>query len=126
MKKAVGAGILLLAMVALSAWNVRYLDAFTEEIEDKLALSRACWSAGDTDTAAALTEEALSDWLAGAPYTHVFIRHAEVDAATDAFYELLAVLDAEDNAGAGRTFERLTAHLESIDGMEHVTAKSVF
>lgn len=125
MKKAVTAGLLLLAMVAASGWNVRFLDDFTDAMVGTLERSRECWAAGDVKKAAALAESVLEDWLDAAPYTHIFIRHAEVDAATDAFYDLLAALEGDDGP-AGRIYDRLEAHLGSIDDMEHVTVRSVF
>ena len=126
MKKAVLAGLLMLGMLGLSLWNVRHLDAFTEGLQATLDLSRERWAAGEARSAAALVEEALADWHGAEGYTHIFIRHTEVDSATDAFYDLLAALSEEDGAAAGRSYERLSAHLRSIDTMEHVTVKSVF
>ncbi len=125
MKKAVGAALLLSAMAGLSVWNIRTLDRFTDRMEEKLELSRSCWLAGDDAGAARLAESVLSDWFGAEDYTHVFIRHAEVNEATDAFYDLLGALSGEDSAAAGRAYDRLEAHLESIDTMEHVTLRSV-
>lgn len=126
MKKAVLAGLLMLAMLGVSVWNTRHLDVFTDELKTTLERSRALWSDGDAPGASALAEQALTDWFAAEGYTHIFIRHSEVDSATDAFYDLLSALSGEDASTAGRAFDRLEAHLESIDTMEHVTVKSVF
>ena len=125
MKKAVIAGVLTLGMLGLSLWNVHHLDAFTDGLRGTLERSRERWTQGDAEGAAALAEQALDDWLSAEGYTHIFIRHAEVDRATDAFYDLLAALSGGD-AAADRAFDRLEEHLRSIDSMEHVTVKSVF
>ena len=126
MKKAVLAGAIMLSMLALSLWNTHHLDAFTDDLVAILERSRTCWAAGDAQGAAALADQALSSWFAAENYTHIFIRHAEVDSATDAFYSLLAALSGEDIAAAGRAYERVIAHLHMIDAMEHLTLKSVF
>lgn len=126
MKKAILAGALMLGMLGLSVWNICHLDAFTDELEVTLELSRALWAEGDAEQAAVLAEQALSDWFAAEGYTHIFIRHAEVDSATNAFYELLTILSSEDVAAAGHAYDQLESHLRLIDAMEHVTVKSVF
>ena len=126
MKKALFAAVLMLGMLALSLWNIHHLDTFTDRLEGTLERSRERWAEGDAEGAAVLAELALSDWFVAEGYTHVFIRHSEVDSATDAFYDLLSALSGEDTAATGRAYDRLEAHLESIDTMEHVTFKSVF
>ena len=126
MKKALLALALLGGMLFVSVWNMHHLDAFTDQLENTLVRSRARWELGDAEGASALAEQALNDWFDAESYTHVFIRHAEVDSATDAFYDLLAALSDEDTSSAGRAYERVIAHLHMIDAMEHVTLKSVF
>ena len=126
MKKAGLALALLGALLCVSLWNVHHLDAFTDALENSLLRSRQCWEQGDPQQAAVLAQEALYDWFAAEGYTHVFLRHAEVDGATNAFYDLLAALSGEDTAAAGREYERVISHLHQIDAMEHVTWKSIF
>ena len=125
MKKALLALFLMLTLLGASLWNVRHLDAFTDELTASLENSRACWERGETPAAVLLAEEALGEWFSAEGYTHVFIRHAEVDGVTDAFYDLLAAL-GEDDSAVGRAYDRLEARLHMIDAMEHVTVKSVF
>ena len=124
MKKAALAGAVMIIMLAISLWNVRHLDRLTDGLETTLHASRERWEQGDAAAAAELARLALEEFYAAEGYTHVFIRHAEVDGAADAFYDLLAAL-AEGEA-AGPAYERVSAHLRTIDAMEHLTLKSVF
>ena len=126
MKKTVGAGILLLLLLGASIWNIWYIDHLTGRLEAQIERSRSFWAANDMDSARDALNDALDDWHGAENYTHIFIRHAEVDAVTDAFYDALSALSGEDTATAGSEFDRLEAHLQSIDSMEHVTVKSVF
>ena len=126
MNKTLGAGILMLLLLGASAWNILYLDDLTGRLESQIDTSRTYWLAGDTEGAMDALDDALSDWHGAEGYTHIFIRHAEVDAVTDAFYNVMSALSGDDMVSAGSEYDRLKAHLQSIDSMEHVTIKSVF
>ena len=125
MKKAIGALALAALLLTVAVWNVRHVHRFTEELTEQVETARALWTSGDGDGALRALYGALEDWRGGESYTHVFIRHAEIDAVTDAFYDAAeAILNGE--AGTPGALDRLEAHLHCIDSMEHVTMKSVF
>jgi len=126
MKKAAVAGALLLGMLVLSFWNIRYLDRFTDELTAGVELSRARCREGDLSGARRVLGEAKELWSSARGYTHIFIRHAEVDAAADAFCELFSALESENGEGAEGAYERLLYHIRCIDEMEHVTWEAVF
>ncbi len=126
MKKAVFAAALLLLLLLLSMWNLHRIDALTDSLEQRAESVQRLWRAGDFDTAATVLEGAVDTWCAADGYTHIFIRHAEIDAASDAFYELLGHVYSEDAPAAEAGLQKLLYHLDSIDSMEHVTFKSVF
>lgn len=125
MKKAAAAGALMLVMIGASAWNIRFIDGFADSLIEQIELSRAQWASGNTQSAEETLEHALDRWFGAETYTHVFIRHAEVNDVTDAFFDVFAALNSGDGA-AGSQYDRLEAHLRSIDDMEHVTIRSVF
>ena len=126
MRKAAAALVLLGLLTGVSAWNVRYLDSLTDTLEADIERSRILWQAGDVSGACKALDDALSIWYGAEGYTHVFIRHSEVNDVTDAFFDVFAALSGDDTAAAGSQYDRLEAHLDSIDTMEHVTWKSVF
>ena len=70
--------------------------------------------------------EAIERWYGAENYTHIMIRHAEVDSATDAFYAALEPILTHDADAAESAIECLKAHLQSIGSMEHVSFRSVF
>ena len=126
MKREIAAGLLLLAMLAGSLLNLRYYDALTEQIRSELASSREAADSGDFEAARRLCRSAGELWLGSKKYTHVFIRHQEVDSTSDAFYELMQLLDEENAEGCGAAYNKLLYHIDSNDGMEHPTLGSVF
>ncbi len=125
MKKAAAAAALMLVMIGASAWNIRFIDGFTDSLIEQIELSRTQWASGNTQSAEETLEYALDRWFGAETYTHVFIRHAEVNDVTDAFFDVFAALSGGDGA-ADSQYDRLEAHLRSIDDMEHVTIRSVF
>ena len=59
-------------------------------------------------------------------YTHIFIRHSEIDSTTDAFFELMSDVRSGDAESAAGSYEKLLAHLSSLYTMERVTLGSIF
>ena len=126
MKREICALLLLAALIAGSLWNIRKAERLTDEIEEHLALSEQAVRAGDSKYALDQFEAALRIWLAARGYTEVVLRHAELDSASDAFYDTLEALRGGEYRAVPAAFERLRYHLDCIAGMERVTLGTVF
>lgn len=120
------AGILILALLLCAAiYNVHYLDAKMEMLLQYVDTAEALAGHGESDSAAAILREAISYWDGMDSYTHVFIRHSEIDAAFDAFYDCLGCLQSGDD-GSSAALEKLRSHLLGIATMEHLGLGSIF
>lgn len=126
MKRELIAGAVLLLLALGSWWNLAYLRGFTGELTETLELSRAYCEAGRFELAEAELEKASDAWLAADGYTHIFIRHSEIDSTTDAFFELMSDVRSGDADSAAGSYEKLAAHLSSLYTMERVTLGSIF
>lgn len=126
MKREFWAGLLLLTLLAGSALNVRVTERIIATVE--LSLSRAERAIDRDDCALALKalDDARTVWQGSRSYAHVFLRHADVDSANDAFYELEGYLRQGDRDGASAALARLRYHLEMIEYMEKLSPGSVF
>ena len=127
LKKRESAAVFVLAvMILLSVWNLKKIDSLTDDII--VLLSRSQTSAENLDTKGALKalNDGLEIWLNSDRYTHIFIRHSEIDNTTDAFYELKESLMGENSISIRAAYEKLRYHLESIDMMEHPSLGSIF
>lgn len=82
--------------------------------------------AGQFELAEQELENAAQDWLGADGYTHIFIRHSEIDSTTDAFFELMSDVRSGDAQSASGAYEKLAAHLDSLYTMERVTLGSIF
>ena len=124
MKLELAAGALLLLLMAGAWWNIRAVDTLTGDILAGLDISQAAEEQGDHLTAQAALAKALNRWLEADSYTHIFIRHAEIDSTADAFYELQAQLLAGEGDSSA-AFDKLRYHLDSIQRMEHPSLGSI-
>lgn len=126
MKKELLAGITLTALVVGAVANILHLKGLVAEIDAQLSVASHACSIENYDFAEQEFRNALQLWLDADDYTHIFIRHSEIDSATDAFYEALTAIVSEDQASASSAVEKLRYHLHSILTMEYVTIRSVF
>lgn len=125
MKREIAALALLAALFSASFFNIRHLRGFTGGLASNVEASRSAFDAGDYGRAEALLRGALSEWEGAEGYTHIFIRHSEIDAASDAFCELLGSLAARDEGAAG-DYEKLLNRISSLYTMERLTLGSIF
>lgn len=127
MKRETAAWVLLLLLIGGAWWNIRSVDRLTDSILRSLDKSQAAALRGETETACAAMDEALQTWLKADSYTHIFIRHSEIDSTADAFYELQEQLISGAGEGGSRAaYDRLRYHLDSIRQMEHLSLGSIF
>ena len=126
MKRETGALLLLLALASLAVWNIRRLDRTVAEIEEHLNYSEKAAVGGDADRAETELEAALRLWLDADRYTQIFLRHPDIDGATDAFYVLMQLLRAGESRSLTAIYDQLRYHLHTIASMEHIRTGSVF
>lgn len=125
MKKTIAAALILLLMFVGSLYNIHYLDNLTGEITAHIQHSRQLCEAGSFDEAQSSLQKALDIWLNAHRYTHVFIRHSEIDAVTDAFYDVLQELGHDEADTAAGSYDMLLYHLNSIADMERIRLESI-
>ena len=127
MKRELVALSLLVLLCVGAGLNVRALDTLTGELLSALTLSETQACSGDYAAARETLERALERWLSADGYTHIFLRHSEIDAVSDSFYDLRSALEAGEGEGEGlrSLYEKLQYHLDSIDRIEHLSLKSI-
>lgn len=118
--------MIILALLMLGAWlNLRHMDSLTERIEAKLELSQKAAEQGSMDISEKALLDALDMWLSADGYTHIFIRHSEIDAISDSFYELYDALLSGETDALTPAYEKLIYHLESVNDIEHLSLRSL-
>ena len=125
-KREFAAAAVLVLLAAVSVWNLKAADDLTERLMISLERSQECSQALDMRGAEKYLDKALELWLKADGYTHIFIRHSEIDSTSDAFFELKESISGGDITAAKAAYEKLMYHLESIDSMEHPSFGSIF
>ena len=126
MKREAAAAIILVLLCIMAAWNICRVKSLTSDIINQLELSRQSAEQADWEASAGAAENGLKVWLKAEPYTHIFIRHPEIDSCSDAFYTLLSAIEKAEAEGLNALFDQLEYHLKSIAGMEIPSFGSVF
>lgn len=125
MKKEIIAVAALVILLGLSVFNIYHMDNLAQELLIHVDASQNFAENGDFDSAEEELRKAIDLWAASDGYTHIFIRHPEIDGATDAFYELLSDVRSGDLEASVGSYEKVQAHIKSIAGMEHITIGSI-
>ncbi|MDR0937639.1 MAG: DUF4363 family protein [Oscillospiraceae bacterium] len=108
------AGSILLALCILAICNIFYLDNFTTGLIELVEI-------GTEESA----EAALKKWRENDFYTHVALRHTEVDLLTAEMYMYLASF--HDGQPINHPNQRLViARLEELRSMEKITLGTIF
>ena len=126
MKREMTAALLLLLLILVSLWNTCYLDRLTDEMNADLDRAERAVSRGDYNAALTALNTALTLWQNAEHYTSVFLRHPDVDAANDAFYQADQLLLQRDGDAFPASLALLRYHLHCIDYMEHLSIGTVF
>ena len=126
MKREICALLLLAALIAVSAWDIRRADALIDEIKEHVALSEKAVRAGDKKYASEQLEAAFRIWLAAETYTQTMLRHTELDGTSDSFYAAMRELDTGEIRAIHAVYDQLRYHLDSIAGMEHPNWGTIF
>ena len=124
MKKEIIALLLLVLLFTASLFNIWYFDRLCMDIAGEVNASSDALERGDMDAAQEHLNSALHTWLDADSYTHIFIRHPEIDSTADAFYELGQALE-ENSESCRAAYDKLLYHLESIRTMEHLRFGSI-
>ena len=124
MKRALIAAGLLILLFALLLANLHALDALIGTVGEGVCRSSAAKSAGEAKLAASEAEAAMQLWQSRADYAHIVLRQDEIDAVSDAFFELLEALRSGEEAD--EAYLRLLYRLDRIERMEHLRLSSVF
>ncbi len=126
MKRELAAAGLLLLLILAAVWNIRRADFLTGQIGRNLERSEQAAERGDFTLAQTAAENALTLWRNERGYTSVFLRHPDLDAVADAFFDLEELLLQQDREALAAGYARLRYHLETLDWMEHLSLGTLF
>ena len=117
---------LLVLMLAAAFLNIQYLKVLIEDITELISESKNAAVAGDWGKAATTAKHAEKLWDDKTGYTHVILRHGEIDTVSDALYDYISCINEQDVKASGAAADKVKYHLDSIYKMEQVRFGSIF
>jgi hypothetical protein len=108
------AGLILTLLIVCAVLNINYVGRVTAELVELV-------ESADTLERA---NEALSYWEELSVYTHIFIRHTEVDLVRAEFHALIERITLNESPYAAKRL--LVDHLDEIYEMEKVRWGTIF
>ena len=86
MKKEIFAFVLLAAMIIASLINIGGIVKLTDSLTDTVSKSAEYAGREDWEKAIYYIEQAIKEWNDNDSYTHIVLRHSEIDTLSDALY----------------------------------------
>lgn len=125
MKKEGFALLLLVAVLVGSALNLRYLKGLSGTLSQQVESVSSAAEQGDWETAENLALASMDLWTGTDKYTHIFIRHGEIDAITDDYCTLLGAIRNQDIGVLSTARLMLLNRFASLYEMERFKAGSI-
>ena len=118
--------LLIALLIAVAGLNIMAADTLTQNIGLCLDEAELASASGRQSEAQAALDAALKIWLNAKSYSHIFIRHQEIDSCTDAFYELKDAILSDSTENCAALFAKLRYHVQSIAEMEKLRLGNIF
>ena len=126
MKKELVAIALLLLILIGNIWNRQRLDKLIGELDGLTEAAYASTQGADWTAAEDAARSAEEAWSGARTYTHIFIRHTDVDTLTAAFCDYRGAIAGRDDGDILASYLWLKAGLRCLRDMETLSAGSVF
>ena len=126
MKKEIISALLLLLIFSGVLVNIRINERIVSSLINEIDMSYENLKNGNTDKAMQQLDTAIEHWLNLDGYTHIFIRHSEINSTTDAFYGFRSDVGSGDADAANGSYGLLKETLLSLMTMEQISLGSVF
>lgn len=125
MSREIFALLLIVLLLAGSLLNISRAERLCTGILENLDLAEKSVEEKDWPGAKAAAEAALKLWQESRSYTHIFIRHSEIDSFSDAYFELKEAILSESEE-IEPLFDKLRYHIENIADMEKIRLGNIF
>lgn len=126
MKKEIFAGALLAAILAAVVINASCIQSVTDSVAQTALTAGENARKGEWQEAEKAAREAIGIWERSGAYTHIVLRHSDIDTAAHDLYALLQEIMEENEEGAAASAEAAAEDLYSVAKMESIRLGSIF
>ncbi len=125
MKKELFAGVLLLVLIGLCAWNLWHLTRMCTRLDNAVAQAETSYAAGDPARASETLRAAAARWDDAEDYAHCMLPHESTDAVTEGFRRAIRTVEAGD-ASAAADISLLRVRIQGLADGERITLGNLF
>lgn len=126
MKKEIIAAVLLAVLFAGVLINIRISENIVLSLSDEVDAAYLSLKSGNGVEASQQLDKAIDHWLTLDGYTHIFIRHSEINSTTEAFFQFKSDVSSGDADAAEGSYGLLKETLNSLMTMEQISLGSIF
>ena len=126
MRKELAAAIILALLLTGVMVNIRVASNIILGLKEDVTAAYQSAEKGDFDRAKPQLDAAIEHWMSLDGYTHIFIRHCEINSTTQAYFQLKSDIYAEDMGAVEGSYGLLMATLDSLMTMEQLSLGSIF
>ena len=126
MKKEIFAFALLAAMIIAALINIGGIVKLTDRLTYMVSKSAEYAAAEDWDKAEYYAAQAIKEWNDNDSYTHIVLRHSEIDTLSDALFEFMSDVYEKNKEASEGSSAKVLYHIESLSQMERIRFGSVF
>ncbi len=126
MKKEIAAAVILALVFIGVLVNIKMAGNIILSLEEDVTAAYESAEKGDFDRAKPQLDAAVEHWMSLDGYTHIFIRHSEINSTTEAYFQLKSDIYAEDMGAVEGSYGLLMATLDSLMTMEQLSLGSIF
>ena len=126
MRKELAAAIILALLLTGVMVNIRVASNIILSLKEDITAAYQSAEKGDFDRAKPQLDAAIEHWMSLDGYTHIFIRHSEINSTTQAYFQLKSDIYAEDMGAVEGSYGLLMATLDSLMTMEQLSLGSIF
>lgn len=126
MKKEILAGAIFLVVILCVFLNIFFINKMMDELFELIDSSEASAMSEDWISAESSAEKAAEIWKKNEKYTHIVLRHSEVNETSEAFFNFLESIYTKDPGSVKGNTRLLKSRLQEIIDIESITVGSVF
>lgn len=126
MKKEIITAVLLAVLFAGVLINIRISENIVLSLSDEVDAAYLSLKIGNGVEASQQLDKAIDHWLTLDGYTHIFIRHSEINSTTEAFFQFKSDVSSGDADAAEGSYGLLKETLNSLMTMEQISLGSIF
>lgn len=126
MRKELAAAVILALVFIGVLVNIKVAGNIILSLEEDVTAAYQSAEKGDFDRAKPQLDAAVEHWMSLDGYTHIFIRHSEINSTTEAYFQLKSDIYAEDMGAVEGSYGLLMATLDSLMTMEQLSLGSIF